>query len=211
MPSTVRFPESVAEEDSDLAAALSASLRIFDDLELVDHSSHAPCQDPASVLQPTAGIPSLSTEALTLLPSAKASSPACRSTTKARAAAARASGGTRPTLRAPEPAETPAPAAALTTSPPSDLTQRGARPVRALLPQARWYTVTRAPTHLAEQLGIHHAAWSTVAQRLQLPPGGLRGTRCHAKGFDTEPEAAAYWEAEGWTLPAPLLQATHVS
>ena len=92
--------------------------------------------------------------------------------------------------------------------------QRGAPATRAAGPlvtrwgsnaMARWYAVTRAPEHLAGQRGLHYAPWIEVAQRLQLRSGMLQGSHCHARGFDTEEAAVAYWASEGWSLPAPLL------
>ena len=84
---------------------------------------------------------------------------------------------------------------ASSSAPPQVRSEEPARP-----PRRRWYAVTRTALR-----GIHFCEWRLLASL--LPGGSLVGSGCHARGFNSEADAVAYWHAEGWVEAPPIHQA----
>ena len=61
-----------------------------------------------------------------------------------------------------------------------------------------WYCVTSGPEDV---VGFYHTTWAELQPR--LPTGAYIGSGTHLKKFNTESEAATYWQSKGWLLPAP--------
>ena len=89
---------------------------------------------------------------------------------------------------------------ASSAAPPQVLSEEPARP-----PHRRWYAVTRTAPGVRALRGIHFCEWRLLAS--SLPGGSLVGSGCHARGFNPEADAVAYWHAEGWVEAPPIHQA----